>query len=245
MRGDGGIGVEPGIAAHPDIALRGVAPRETWPLQEPAAARAALRTGGSHAAAPPSPPARAPAQRARMPAQHDAFPPAVGEVLPGQRPEAPARPVGDLQAGVEPHRAPLLAHPRSSCPAGPWAPTDPQSRRPAGMYATILGTAAARRPSLQTHPVHHPAPGDCALRADASRRFVRMSREMPETKNCIPKRNKDYTRFKLKVSSSRPLPAAACPRVTPSVPCRKSPCQRTFLKPSEKVVRDAPARHLR
>ena len=33
MRGDGGIGVEPGIAAHPDIALRGVAPRETWPLQ--------------------------------------------------------------------------------------------------------------------------------------------------------------------------------------------------------------------
>ena len=79
------------------------------------------------------------------------------------------------------------------------------------MYATILGTAAARRPGLQTHPVHHPARGDCALRADASRRFVRMSREMPETKNCIPKRNKDYTRFKLKVSSSRPLPDAACP----------------------------------
>ena len=46
MRGDGGIGVEPGIAAHPDIALRGVAPRETWPLQEPAAARtASTRTG--------------------------------------------------------------------------------------------------------------------------------------------------------------------------------------------------------
>ena len=44
MRGDGGIGVEPGIAAHPDITLRSVAPRETWPLQEPAAARAALRT---------------------------------------------------------------------------------------------------------------------------------------------------------------------------------------------------------
>ena len=44
MRGYGGIGVEPDIAAHPDIALRGVAPRETWPLQEPAAARAALRT---------------------------------------------------------------------------------------------------------------------------------------------------------------------------------------------------------
>ena len=43
MRGDGGIGVEPGIAAHPDIALRGVAPRETWPLQKPAAARTALR----------------------------------------------------------------------------------------------------------------------------------------------------------------------------------------------------------
>ena len=43
MRGDGGIGVEPGIAAHPDTALRGVAPRETWPLQKPAAARAALR----------------------------------------------------------------------------------------------------------------------------------------------------------------------------------------------------------
>ena len=43
MRGDGGIGVEPGFAAHPDIALRGVAPRETWPLQEPAAARTALR----------------------------------------------------------------------------------------------------------------------------------------------------------------------------------------------------------
>ena len=39
MRGDGGIGVQPGIAAHPDIALWGVAPRETWPLQEPAESR--------------------------------------------------------------------------------------------------------------------------------------------------------------------------------------------------------------
>ena len=68
MRGDGGIGVEPGIAAHLDIALRGVAPRETWPLQEPAAARAALRTGGSHAAAPVrrrSPATAAPATSAR------------------------------------------------------------------------------------------------------------------------------------------------------------------------------------
>ena len=97
----------------------------------------------------------------------------------------------------------------------------------------------------QTRLVHAAATRTGQHRAAESPGYVRSSRMMPMTKFRMPKRNKGYTPFNLKVSSSRPLPTAACPRVTPSVPCRKSPCQRAFPKPSEKVVRGAPARLLR
>ena len=53
--------------------------------------------------------------------------------------------------------------------------------------------------------------------------------------------NANHTQLKLKVLSARALQAAACARMTPSVPCRKTPRQRAFPKPSEKVPRGAPA----
>ena len=150
---------------------------------------------------------------------------------PIRRPRAPSPTISPAE---------WLRIPRPSCRARPtalWTTSKPVSRscacQSAGMYATFLGTAAVRRPGLQTHPVHHPAPGACALRADASRAFERMSREMPETKNCIPKQNKDCTRFKLKVSLHRPRRGAPGPREAPSVHGRKCACQRA---PSEDRV---------